>query len=54
VSYLVVISASGETVFSGVFGDKEGNNAGMRRKLEIDKNCTVERCVMADFDVVHR
>ena len=29
VSYLVVISPSGETVFSGVFGDKEGNNAGM-------------------------
>jgi len=28
VSYLVVISPSGETVFSGVFGDKEGNNAG--------------------------
>ena len=27
-SYLVVISPSGETVFSGVFGDKEGNNAG--------------------------
>merc|ERR1719150_1429274 len=28
VSYLVVISPSGETIFSGVFGDKEGNNAG--------------------------
>merc|ERR1711899_617071 len=28
VSYLVVISPSGETVFSGVFGDKKGNNAG--------------------------
>jgi len=28
VSYLVVISPSGDTVFSGVFGDKEGNNAG--------------------------
>ena len=24
----MVISPSGETVFSGVFGDKEGNNAG--------------------------
>ena len=33
----MVISPSGETVFSGVFGDREGNNAGMRRKLEIEK-----------------
>ena len=34
VSYLVVISPSGDTVFSGVFGDKEGNNAGKGKTLQ--------------------
>ena len=48
-SYLVVISPSGETVFSGVFGDKEGNNAGKGSMLvtkiaeegnnEVEKRC---------------
>ena len=51
----MVISPSGETVFSGVFGDKEGNNAGMRRKV---RNRETKRCVvktnLTDFDVVHR
>ena len=39
VSYLVVISPSGETVFSGVFGDKEGNNAGMWRQIRLIEVC---------------
>ena len=39
VSYLVVISPSGETVFSGVFGDKEGNNAGMWRQIRQIEVC---------------
>ena len=42
VSYLVVISPSGETVFSGVFGDKEGNNTGMWRqirRIEVCNSC---------------
>ena len=49
VSYLVVVDSQGNTLFQGVFGDKDGNSAG--EYLSVDQQ-TGEVMIYVDADTI--